>query len=55
MTFEELTNEIIEEYAGLWTRLAHYDTLCKGEFEKIEGDWYVCPKCGTSFWDNTER
>lgn len=49
MEFTKIVDDLLEEYRGLWTRLAHYDTGCKGEFQHIKDGWYVCPKCGTSY------
>ena len=49
MTFKKVADEILEQYESVWIRLAHHDTLCKGTFVKIEGRWFVCDGCGTSY------
>jgi hypothetical protein len=48
-SWADISEQVMTEYMEVWVRLAHYDTLCKGEFEHVEGNWYVCPRCGMSF------
>jgi len=47
--FEGIVTDIIDRHQELWTRLAHSDSRCDGEFEEIEDYWFVCSKCGMSY------